>query len=45
MVKIEKDIFRNDQEADDECKTLEQVMEAWVNRFPLLVSFLKKKDT
>jgi hypothetical protein len=24
---------------------LEQVMEAWVNRFPLLVSFLKKKDT
>ncbi|XP_060568894.1 uncharacterized protein LOC132727423 [Ruditapes philippinarum] len=44
-VKIEKDIFRNDQEADDECKTLEHVMEAWINRFPLDVSFLKKKKT
>ncbi|XP_060595065.1 uncharacterized protein LOC132749353 isoform X2 [Ruditapes philippinarum] len=38
-VKIRKDTFRNDQQADDECTTLEQVIEAWVQRFPLSVTF------
>ncbi|XP_060595068.1 uncharacterized protein LOC132749356 isoform X2 [Ruditapes philippinarum] len=44
-VKIRKDTFRNDQQADDECTTLEQVMDAWVQRFPLSVTFHKKEGT
>ncbi|XP_060554325.1 uncharacterized protein LOC132715351 [Ruditapes philippinarum] len=44
-VKIRRDTFRNDQQVDDECTTLEQVMEAWVQRFPLSVSFHKKEGT
>jgi hypothetical protein len=44
-VRILKNTFRKVQQADDECKTLEQVMDAWVQRFPLSVTFHKKEGT
>ncbi|XP_060593324.1 uncharacterized protein LOC132747735 isoform X2 [Ruditapes philippinarum] len=37
-VKIQKETFRQDQPYDD-CDTLERVMQAWLQRLPLVVTF------